>query len=90
MCTISAVQPIQPAPDHTHLEAEVTLLSLTPAVLPIKVEVSPLLVILRDRLWVVGALEPCQVLLVESPRLAFQFTSSKPPAQARQRMIGPA
>jgi len=62
----------------THLEAEVTLLSLAPAVFPVKVEVSTLLVVLCDCLRIVRPLEPCQVLLVESPRLLFQFLSGAP------------
>ena len=62
----------------THFESEVALLSLTPAVLPIKVEVSSLLIVLRYSLRIMSALEPGQILLVEPPRLLLQFLSSQP------------
>lgn len=49
------------------LEAEISLLSLAPGSLIIKVDVGSLLIVIRDRLGLLVTLEPCQVLLVEPP-----------------------
>lgn len=46
------------APRMTHFEAKITLFPLTPRILPVKIEVSSLLIILGDGLGVMCALEP--------------------------------
>lgn len=48
-------------------EGKVLLSPLRPAPLKVKVEVDSLLVLVRDGLGLIGALEPGEVLLVEAP-----------------------
>jgi hypothetical protein len=48
-------------------ETEVGLAQKRPPAFPIKVRILSLLVLVRDRLWLRVALEPCQILFVESP-----------------------
>ena len=69
------------------LEAEVGLLSLAPRSFVVKVYVCSLLVVIRDRLWLFMTLEPCQVLLVEPPRLFLQLSCSQIPNQLRKRDV---
>ena len=72
-----------------HLEPEIALLPLAPAVLPVKVEVAALLVIFSYGLRVVRSLEPCQVLFVEAPRLFLQLLCRAPPGRQYWRKAFP-
>lgn len=62
------------------LKPEIALLPLTPRALPIKVDVHALLVLLSDRLRLRVALEPGEVLHVESPRLTLELFGGEVPS----------
>ena len=59
------------------LEREFRLLSLTPRALVVEVDVGALLVFVGDGFRLLVSLEPREVLFVEAPRLAFQFSRGK-------------
>lgn len=69
----------------TDVLPEVRLLSLAPGMLIIKVYVCALLVIFCYGLGLLMTLEPCEVLLVESPRLSLQFPCSQIPTHIALR-----
>jgi len=58
-------------------ERKVLLPSLSPAALKVKVQIYTLLIFVGNGLWLVCALEPCKILLMESPGLFLQFLRSK-------------
>jgi hypothetical protein len=62
------------------LEPEIGFLPRRPSILPVKVDIHPLLILVRDRLWLREPLEPGEVLFVVSPGLPLEFSSGAPPA----------